>query len=61
MREYTTPGEVEVSHDENLTDALWEAAASNPTRPALAHRVGDRFVEWSTQQFADEVAAVAKG
>ena len=61
MREYTTPGEVEVSHDENLTDALWEAAASNPTRPALAHRVGDRFVEWPTQQFADEVAAVAKG
>jgi long-chain acyl-CoA synthetase len=61
MREYTTPGEVEVSPDENLTDALWEAAASNPTRPTLAHRVGDRFVEWSTQQFADEVQAVAKG
>jgi long-chain acyl-CoA synthetase len=61
MREYTSPGEVEVSMDENLTDALWEAAASNPTRPTLAHRVGDRFVEWSTQQFADEVTAAAKG
>jgi len=61
MREYTTPGETEVSPDENLTDALWSAAASSPTRPALAHRVGDRFVEWSTQQFAEEVMAVAKG
>ncbi len=61
MREYTSPGEVEVSPEENLTDALWEAAASNPTRPVLAHRVGDRFVEWSMQQFADEVQAVAKG
>ncbi len=61
MREYTSPGEVEVSAESNLTDALWEAASSNPTRPALAHRVGDRFVEWSTQQFADEVLAVAKG
>ncbi len=61
MREYTSPGEVEVSPQENLTDALWEAAAENPTRPALAHRVGDRFVEWSTQQFVDEVQAIAKG
>jgi long-chain acyl-CoA synthetase len=40
---------------------LWESASANPTRPVLAHRVGDRFVEWSTQQFADEVLAVAKG
>lgn len=61
MREYTTPGETEVSPEENLTDAIWSSAASNPTRPALAHRVGDRFVEWSTQQFAEEIAAVAKG
>jgi len=61
MREYTSPGEVEVAADTNLTDALWEAASANPTRPALAHRVGDRFVEWSNQQFADEVQAVAKG
>ena len=61
MREYTSPGEVKVAADTNLTDALWEAASANPTRPALAHRVGDRFVEWSTQQFADEVQAVAKG
>ena len=61
MREYTTPGAAEVPADENLTDALWASAAANPTRPALAHRVGDRFVEWSTQQFADEVLAVGKG
>jgi long-chain acyl-CoA synthetase len=61
MQEYTSPGEVAVTPDENLTHSLWEAVRTNPDRPAVAHRVGDRFVEWSTRQFADEVGAVAKG
>ncbi len=61
MQEYTSPGEIEVAGDENLTDALWTAVAQKPDRPALAHRVGDRFVEWTLQQFVDEVRAVAKG
>jgi long-chain acyl-CoA synthetase len=61
MQEYTSPGEVAVAPDENLTRSLWEAVRTNPDRPAVAHRVGDRFVEWSTRQFADEVGAVAKG
>jgi long-chain acyl-CoA synthetase len=61
MQEYTSPGEVAVAPDENLTHSLWEAVRTNPDRPAVAHRVGDRFVEWSTRQFADEVSAVAKG
>ena len=61
MREYTSPGEVEVSPEENLTDALWKAAAEHPDRPALAFREGDRFVQWSAQRFADEVEAIAKG
>jgi long-chain acyl-CoA synthetase len=61
MQEYTSPGEVAVAPDENLTTSLWEAVRTNPDRPAVAHRVGDRFVEWSTRQFADEVSAVAKG
>jgi long-chain acyl-CoA synthetase len=61
MQEYTSPGEVAVAPDENLTASLWEAVRTNPDRPAVAHRVGDRFVEWTTRQFADEVSAVAKG
>ena len=61
MQEYTSPGEVPVSVDENLTDSLWEAVAVNPDRPALAHRVGDEFVEWSLRQFVDEVRGVASG
>lgn len=61
MQEYTSPGETKVSADENLTEALWRSAEHHPDRPAVAHRVGDRFVEWSTRQFADEVRAVAKG
>ncbi len=61
MQEYTSPGEVPVSIEENLTDALWDAVAAHPDRPALAHRVGDEFVQWSLRQFVDEVRAVAKG
>jgi long-chain acyl-CoA synthetase len=61
MQEYTSPGEVQVPAEENLTTSLWKAAAEQPNRPAVAHRVGDRFVEWSTRQFVDEVKAVAKG
>ncbi|MEX2421817.1 MAG: AMP-binding protein, partial [Actinomycetota bacterium] len=61
MQEYTSPGEVAVAPDENLTDALWTSLAEHPDRPALAHRVGDRFVEWSTRQFVEEIRAVAKG
>ena len=61
MQEYTSPGEVAVAPDENLTRSLWEAARTEPDLPAVAHRVGDHFVEWTTRQFVDEVSAVAKG
>jgi long-chain acyl-CoA synthetase len=61
MQEYTSPGEIKISPEENLTDALWRSVERHPDRPAVAHRVGDRFVEWSTRQFVDEVRGVAKG
>jgi long-chain acyl-CoA synthetase len=61
MQEYTSPGEVEVPLDENLTASLWQAVADHPGQPIVAIRVGDRFVDWSTRQFVDEIAAVAKG
>ncbi|MEX0834872.1 MAG: AMP-binding protein, partial [Nitriliruptor sp.] len=61
MQEYTSPGEVAIDPSENLTRALWAAADQRPDAPAVAHRVGDRFVEWSNRQFADEILSVAKG
>jgi long-chain acyl-CoA synthetase len=62
MQEYTTPlGNVHVADTDNMTTALFEHAQSHPARPALAERVGNQFVEWSTKKFADEVRAVAKG
>jgi long-chain acyl-CoA synthetase len=61
MQEYSTPGEVEVGPDENLTTSLWANARAYPDRPALAHRVGGQFVDVTTRQFADEVTAIAKG
>jgi long-chain acyl-CoA synthetase len=61
MQEYTSPGEVQISPQENLTASLWKAAAEHPDRPIVAVRVGDGFVNWTTRQFVDEVKGVAKG
>jgi long-chain acyl-CoA synthetase len=61
VQEYTSPGEVAIDPADNLTRALWAAAETKPDKAAVAHRVGDRFVEWSNRQFADEILAVAKG
>lgn len=61
MQEYTSPGEVKIDPADNLTRALWAAAEGSPSKPAVAVRVGDRFVEWSNKQLADEILAVAKG
>ena len=61
MQEYTSPGEVAISPDDNLTSSLFEIVENSPDRAIVAHRVGDRFVDWSARQFVDEVMAVAKG
>ncbi|GGI04625.1 AMP-dependent synthetase/ligase [Egicoccus halophilus] len=61
MQEYTSPGEVAVADDVNLTGPLFDAARTAPDRIAVAHRVGDRFVEWTLGQFVGEIQAVAKG
>jgi long-chain acyl-CoA synthetase len=61
MQEYTTPGEVTIAPEDNLTTALWENVRAYPNRAALAHRVGGQFVDVTTQQFGDEVTAIAAG
>jgi long-chain acyl-CoA synthetase len=61
MQEYTSPGAVIVPPEENLTASLWAAAKTHPDRPAVAVKVGNRFVDWSTRQLFEECKAVAKG
>ena len=61
MQEYTSPGAVTVSPDENLTSSLWEAARAYPNRPALAHRVGNRFLDVPTRAFVEDVRLLARG
>ncbi|MFU8839989.1 MAG: AMP-dependent synthetase/ligase [Nitriliruptoraceae bacterium] len=61
MQQYTSPGETEVPLEENLTASLWTALEQHPEQPIVAVRVGDRFVDWSTRQFVEEIVAVAKG
>jgi hypothetical protein len=36
MQEYTSPGEVEVPLEENLTASLWEAVEHHPEQPIVA-------------------------
>lgn len=61
MQQITVPGEVPVDPSHNITTSLFEHAQTHPGRPAVSHRVGGSFVDWSTRQFVDEVFAVAKG
>ena len=61
MREYTSPGEVAIAPDANLTRVVWETARTAPDRPVLAERRGDRFVDWSARRFAEEVLTLARG
>ncbi len=61
MQEYTSPGEVAIADDANLTNSLFAAAEAYPNRPALARRVGGQFADTTTRQFAEEVTEVAAG
>jgi long-chain acyl-CoA synthetase len=61
MDEFTAPGAAEIGPQENLTTSLWDNVEDHPDRPAIAVREGDRFEEWSTQRFADEVRATGRG
>jgi long-chain acyl-CoA synthetase len=61
MREFTTPGEVEVPDDSNLTDSLWEWERSRPDLALLAYRSGGQFVDVTAGDFADRVRSLAGG
>lgn len=61
IAEYTTPGEVTLSPDENLTTALWEHESQHPDHVILSHRVGDEFVPITYADMASQVRRVAAG
>ncbi len=61
MQEHTSPGEIAVATDANLTRALFAAAEAYPNRPALSRRVGGQFVDTTTRQFATEITEIAAG
>jgi len=61
MRQVIGTGEVDLSPEESLTASLWRSAREQPDRPAVAYRSADRFIEWTTHRFVEEVRAVARG
>ena len=46
---------------EHLLEPVWATADTQPTRPMLAHRVGDRFVEVSAEEVRTTVRALSAG
>ena len=62
MQEFTSPGAVEVSTDENTTTVLWNWERTNPDKPVLAHRPdGGEFVDLSFGEVASMSRRVAAG
>ena len=61
ISEYTSPGEVPLSSDENLTSTLWEHEAAHPNHAILSYRVGDRFVPVTYAEMASQVRRLAAG
>jgi long-chain acyl-CoA synthetase len=64
MREYSTPAVVDVPLSARLTDVVFERAAAEPGRVVLRRRASARGAAWedvTAEQFAGEVAELAKG
>lgn len=62
MKEFTTPGAVEVPTDDNVTTVLWEWERTNPDKALLAHRPdGGEFIDITFGEVASRVRRVAAG
>jgi long-chain acyl-CoA synthetase len=64
MREYSTPAAVDIPPSAGLTDAVFERAAREPGRVVMRRRdaaAGGGWRDVTAQQFAEDVAALAKG
>jgi long-chain acyl-CoA synthetase len=61
MQEYTAPGEIALEPGAHLVQPLLEHARATPSKPLLAYRQGDRFVDVSAADVADRVRRLARG
>jgi len=61
IREFRLPALVEVDPEQNLTNLIFDNAANRPHAVAFARKVGDAWLDVTTQQVLGEVVAVAKG
>ncbi len=61
MNEFTTPGEVEVDAGVTIPDTFWEAEAAFGSRPVLAYREGDEFIDVTLSEMAESARRIAAG
>ncbi|MGH3770185.1 MAG: AMP-dependent synthetase/ligase [Pseudonocardiaceae bacterium] len=61
MREFTVPATTTVDDQENLTDAVWANAERFAGSVSFRRRVNGGWMDVTAREFADQVAAVAKG
>ncbi|MBW3620618.1 MAG: long-chain fatty acid--CoA ligase [Actinobacteria bacterium] len=61
MREFTTPGEVELIDTDHLVQPIIAHAQQRPDAPLLAYRDGDRFVDVTSIQVWERIRGLAKG
>lgn len=61
MREVTGSGSIVVHDHDHLLRPLLARAETDPHRPTLAHRVGDRFVDIEAADVVARVRSLAKG
>lgn len=61
MKEFNAPGEIPIDPTDNALSAMFAREAEHPDAVAMAYRKGDRFVELSIHEFADQVRKLAKG
>ena len=61
MREISVAAHYVATHDENLTDDVFDHAAQWPDQQGFSRRVGERWQPVTYREFADEVVKVAAG
>lgn len=61
MREYSAPAGKPVTDDENLADVVWANAERFSDVVSFRRQVDGSWLDVTAKDFADQVAAVAKG
>jgi long-chain acyl-CoA synthetase len=61
VQEYSSPATFTVPEGAALPDAVSENARTHPTRVAFSRKTGDSWTDVSSKEFAEQVAALARG